>query len=438
MLPIDQKDWETCLEVLQIVSEDPSRADDQDRFKSLVAKIYKQARRQRRVSKKNQTRKTDQLLLENTERMKMEPRSQALIAEPMTPSHNPQRLHFPARCYVCKNLYKDVDSFYHLLCPPCAKENHLKRRQRTHLNGHIALVTGGRVKIGYEVVLKLLRDGARVIATTRFPVNAIQRIAQEKDFDSFKDRLLFYRLDLRHIASVEAFTDFLIQTEPHLDILINNAAQTIRHPDVLYEPLYAQEQQAERLLAEGLQKLSIQEIPTLPFNGNDSLEELEDFRSWNSWVETLETVSTLELVETQVVNSIAPFLLTSRLTPLLERSPNSKRFIINVSAMEGQFGRESKTHRHPHTNMAKAALNMLTRTSAQEYARKGIFMNSVDTGWVTQENPYPRRLKIRDKGFVPPLDVVDGAARIYDPIVQGLQGNVFYGHFLKNYHPFEW
>jgi NAD(P)-dependent dehydrogenase (short-subunit alcohol dehydrogenase family) len=138
------------------------------------------------------------------------------------------------------------------------------------------------------------------------------------------------------------------------------------------------------------------------------------------------------------VNTIGPYLLNSVLKPLLARSKLMPRFIVNVSAMEGQFARFEKTARHPHTNMAKAALNMMTRTSAQEFQEAGIYMNSVDTGWITDENPYPKRARMRKSGFVPPLDEIDGASRIYDPIVRGIRGELLSGFFSKDYAPTPW
>ena len=142
----------------------------------------------------------------------------------------------------------------------------------------------------------------------------------------------------------------------------------------------------------------------------------------------------------QLVNSVAPFVLNSRLKPLMMRSPFKRRFIVNVSAMEGQF-RRHKTVFHPHTNMAKAALNMMTRTSGEDYAKDGIYMNSVDTGWVTDENPTPKRDKIQEeRGFFPPLDIIDGMARIYHPIAEGinLEAEPPFGLFLKDYASCPW
>lgn len=141
----------------------------------------------------------------------------------------------------------------------------------------------------------------------------------------------------------------------------------------------------------------------------------------------------------QLCNSTAPFLLISRLRPAMAASAARRTYIVNVSAMEGVFGRGYKGAGHPHTNMAKAALNMLTRTSAQEMFEKDrILMTAVDTGWITDERPHPDKVRMAEAGFHAPLDLVDGAARVYDPIVRGEQGEDLYGVFLKDYAPGKW
>lgn len=362
-----------------------------------------------------------------------------------------RKLYRPQRCYICKEHYHEVHQFYHLLCPVCAEINFRHRNESTDLSGRKVLITGGRIKIGFETTLKLLRMGAEVMITTRFPADAATRYMKEPDSKDWLHRLKIHALDLRHIPSVEAFTDFLNAQKVSLDILINNAAQTIRKPESFYISRFTEEQKLlkndtypalisdfcdNQLIAQKQKLIASEEKKDCP---SDEFGEPVDLRPDNSWTATLSEVETVELLETQVVNSIAPFILCSRLKSALLRSEHPERFILNVSAMEGQFNRRNKTMRHPHTNMAKAALNMITRTSAGDYIRDGIFMNSVDTGWVTDENPFPLRRKFRNRGTVPPLDCIDGASRILMPIVDHLKSGIrVHGKFLKDYAETEW
>ena len=390
------------------------------------------------------------------------PAAAALLSTTLTPTPAGRRLSQPECCYICKAAYTEVHFFYHLLCPECAEFNFRMREARADLSGRTALVTGGRVKIGFQTVLRLLRDGARVLVTTRFPSAAAQRFYAETDASEWSDRLRLYGLDLRNIPAVESFARHLRDTEPSLDILIHNAAQTIRRPAGFYRELIAQEQQPPAQLPAAVRGLIAQDAPStialcdptallpgsadvlsgdiLPADSLHDTEERADSRSVNSWLLRLEDVSAPEMLEVQLVNSVAPFLLNSRLKPLLIRSPFQRRFIVNVSAVEGQFSRH-KTVYHPHTNMAKAALNMMTRTSGEDYARDSIYMNSVDTGWVTDENPAPKRERNQaERGFYPPLDIIDGMARIYHPIAQGVNDpeTPLFGLFLKDYKACPW
>jgi NAD(P)-dependent dehydrogenase (short-subunit alcohol dehydrogenase family) len=385
----------------------------------------------------------------------------------------------PQHCYVCKQLYVEIHPFYDQLCPACAAFNFRKRTESADLTGRVALLTGGRVKIGYQAGIKLLRAGAHLIVTTRFPRDSAGRYARESDFAVWADRLEIFGLDLRHTPSVEAFCRHLSATRDRLDFVINNACQTVRRPPDFYRHMLEAETAASgampahvrRLLGEyeGLRRYDIlpaagpvplvgvtrsaelSQVPLLPGeqDGQRDLfpegrldQDLQqvDLRDRNSWRLLLDEVSSVELLETQLVNAVAPFVLNARLKPLLTRTPERDKHIVNVSAVEGQFYRRFKTTRHPHTNMAKAALNMLTRTSATDYQAAGIHMNSVDTGWVTDEDPLAiAEQKTAEHGFRPPLDIVDGAARIVDPIVDGYNtGRHVWGQFLKDYKPTDW
>ncbi|RDV36487.1 SDR family NAD(P)-dependent oxidoreductase [Bradymonadaceae bacterium TMQ3] len=376
-------------------------------------------------------------------------------------------------CYVCRESFGQVHHFYDQMCLSCGDFNFAKRSQTADLHGRVALITGARVKIGYQAAIMLLRAGARVIALTRFPNDAARRYAAEADFDDWKHRLEIYGLDLRHTPGVEVFCRHLNQHLPRLDFIVNNACQTVRRPSGFYDHLMQGELHGEGVPDTARQLVGRVEVAnnadgatlTRPGASSALLSQVElldedaerghhlfpkgqldadlqqvDLRKVNSWRLKLQEVSAVELLEVQLVNAVAPFILNARLKPLMEAVPTRDKHIVNVSAMEGQFYRIFKTDRHPHTNMAKAALNMMTRTSATDYIESGIHMNSVDTGWVTDEDPADHaRAKREMHRFHPPLDIVDGAARIIDPIFNGINtGDHVWGLFLKDYKPTDW
>ena len=391
-------------------------------------------------------------------------------------------------CYVCKQPFAAMHRYYDSMCESCGDFNYAKRGQSADLSGQYALITGARVKIGFQASLKLLRAGAQVIVTTRFPIDAAERYSKEADFESFRERLQIHGLDLRHAPSVELFTRYLSETLPRLDYILNNACQTVLRPAGFFHHLLAHESEpidalpaplrsmlaghhelrralqsspkpvSGSLIASSVQPpgegllhsaaLSQRRYLDEDFRGGENLfptghfdEDLQqvDLREVNSWRLRLHEVETPELLEVQLVNAIAPYILNARLKPIMLRTAGFHKHVVNVSAMEGQFYRTTKTDKHPHTNMAKAALNMMTRTSAPDFVKDGIHMNAVDTGWVTDEDPAVHAARKVELGFAPPLDIIDGAARIVDPIFVGqLTGAHVWGQFLKDYKPASW
>jgi len=407
----------------------------------------------------------------------------------------PRELKKPRACYVCKTEFTRLHHFYDSMCMECGDFNYQKRFQTTSLEGRVGLVTGSRVKIGFQTSLKMLRAGAAVVATTRFPQDSALRYSREPDFAEWKHRLHVHGLDLRHPPSVEIFARFIEHSFPRLDIIVNNACQTVRRPPGFYEDLLSTESRPatdfgpdiygvlkshESLKAalEGGKSISgstaVDRAGLMTLNGGRSgigvvasaqLSQIRyaydddtrrddlfpqgrldadlqqvDLRHQNTWRLALADVPTAEMLEVQLVNAVAPFILCARLKPLMLRVPSRDKHIVNVSAMEGIFSRGTKTDKHPHTNMAKAALNMMTLTASRDYVNDGIHMNAVDTGWVTDEDPaiHADRKKA-ELDFAPPLDIVDGAARVCDPFFSGLlTGEHVYGKFLKDYRTSNW
>lgn len=343
-------------------------------------------------------------------------------------------------CYVCKQKYSVIHHFYDQMCTQCAEFNFAKRTELADLTGRVALVTGGRVKIGYQAGLKLLRAGAQLIVTTRFPRDSAKRYTQEPDFSQWAHRLEIFGLDMRHTPSVEAFCRQLLTTRSRLDFIINNACQTVRRPPEFYAHMMEDERVALRGAPDSAAEELVAQKHLFPSGWLDQDLQQVDLRGRNSWRLLMAEVSSVELLEVHLINAVAPFILNARLKPLMMRTPERDKHIVNVSAVEGQFYRRWKTTRHPHTNMAKAALNMMTRTAATDYHAAGIHMNSVDTGWVTDEDPVAiGARKTIEQRFHPPLDIVDGAARVLDPIISGVNaGKHVWGQFLKDYWPADW
>ncbi len=485
---IDAADLAACLAVLRAVEELPPEHPDAIAVRRATGRIFKAVKKARRDERREAVNAADRAVVHATATGSSSRVDDETAGIPLASSATGALAGVyirPRACYICKSDYTDVDAFYHQLCPSCAATNHAKRTARTDLSGRRALLTGGRAKIGMYIALRLLRDGAHTTITTRFPNDAIRRFRAMPDSADWLDRLCIVGIDLRDPAQVVALAESAGAAGP-LDILINNAAQTVRRSPGAYGPLAAAEHDPlpagplpevltfdhisdahpsalagslsttphphgpDRLAGHGRDRIERgSELSRLALvagsapvradgGGIDAGGLVPDLHRINSWTQHVDAIDPLEMLEVQLCNSVAPFILISRLRASLAASSARRTYIVNVSAMEGIFNRGYKGPGHPHTNMAKAALNMLTRTSATELFSDRILMTAVDTGWITDERPHYTKVRLAEAGFHAPLDLVDGAARVYDPIVQGELGVDLYGCFLKDYAKAQW
>jgi NAD(P)-dependent dehydrogenase (short-subunit alcohol dehydrogenase family) len=482
---IDPEKLAVTLEVLAQLNELDEEHPDFLTIRRATAQMFKAVKKARRLEIRAQVADADREVVAATAtgaRDRIDDETRGILLATTTEAPVAGTLQKSRACYICKKHYTQVDAFYHQLCPECAAMSHAKRDARTDLTGKRALLTGGRAKIGMYIALRLLRDGAHTTITTRFPRDAGRRVSGLSDSADWLHRLRIVGIDLRDPAQVIGLADAMIEAGP-LDILINNAAQTVRRSPGAYAPLAEAElaplpdsplpelltfghtndphpqalaasvtshpilaaaldskkQAADRLTSDALAAGSTSLDRLVAGTAIDAGGLVPDTHDANSWTQHVQEVEPLELLEVQLANMTAPFLLISRLRPAMAASTARRKYIVNVSAMEGVFSRRYKGPGHPHTNMAKAALNMLTRTSAGEmFETDGILMTSVDTGWITDERPHPTKVRLAEEGFHAPLDLVDGAARVYDPIVQGEAGVDLFGVFLKDYRRSDW
>lgn len=271
-------------------------------------------------------------------------------------------------CYVCKQHCSSPNTpkheFYPWMCFKCGDENFKKRNQMADLNGKVAVVTGGRIKIGYEIVLKLLRCGATVVMTTRFPKDARRRFELQNDFPMWSMRLHIYGLDLRFISQVDAFCSYMLTNFSRLDIFIQNAAQTIRRPTVYYKALVDGERRLDSITTDSNNgtrneidgQSTIQILPSLdltisnetsqvlvhpedykyannsqlsqqhfPIGRTDENGDQLDLRPKNTWITALDEVETEEMIEVTLANYMSPFILLKKLTPVMATEERTQR-----------------------------------------------------------------------------------------------------------------
>ncbi|RKR11684.1 short subunit dehydrogenase [Flavobacterium sp. 90] len=445
------EEWQSCIKVLNALKENPFENPDNNLFAGLITKIHKNAKKNIRTVSYTSKKQEDLQTSLNAELVSKALNGITLFSEKENPDEQQfTELNLPKNCYCCNQSYKLAHSFYTRLCPDCAVENYAKRFQNLDLKGRNVILTGGRVKVGFATALRLLRNNANVVLTTRFPALALEQFMQESDFENWKENLIVYGLDLRNLNAINDFISFYKSKFQSLDILINNAAQTIKYTDEYYQPLIQKEDKLLDIFQSNINLIANQtavtkEVKALEYSSGEQTEvqltrfgQPVDNREKTSWNSTLEEISMYELVEVNLINQIAPYFLIKELKPLFLNSHFEERFIVNVTSSEGIFSYTNKTIFHPHTNMTKAALNMMTLTSAKEFAVDSIFMASVDVGWISTGAKESLRKKQFEEGYIPPLDSVDGASRIFDPIVDGINGKSIFGVLLKNYKVSQW
>lgn len=446
-----QTEWENCIKVLSILKDNPLENPDNQLFGTLITKIYKKARKELRPNQSSAAKLADRAILFNTTINKNALSCQTLYwDEPEQPTQPFTKLQQPRNCYCCNRSYLEMHFFYARLCPECAHTNYRKRFVNMDLTGRKIILTGGRVKVGYATALRLLRNNATVVVTTRFPATALHQFMKEADYSRWQDRLTVYGLDLRNLQAVNEFVTFYNATFDSLDVLINNAAQTIRYTDTYYQPILSQENNLLQLsgnhprlipnttaVSNTLQALDYDVFGQESVALNRFGQPVDD-RTKTSWNSNLDEIPVQELLEVNLINQISPFLLISALKPTMLKSPFDRRFIINVTSSEGIFSYTNKTSHHPHTNMTKASLNMMTLTSAGEFAKDRIYMSCIDVGWISTGATEQLRQEQFEKGYIPPLDPVDGASRIVHPIFRGIETTPYSGVLLKNYMISEW
>ena len=401
-----------------------------------------------------------------------------------------------SKCYICKEKFTldNIHKFYGNLCTKCGDHNYSYRTLQLDLSGRIAIVTGGRVKIGYYISTKLLSYGCKVIITTRFPKDSLFKYQQDPDYEKWKDNLIIYPIDFRIFESTIKFINYIKENFTHIDILINNAAQTLRRTSSYYNyllPIETKEVNKENdkiivkedyvsiqnsnpkildnkpeilnslIPSENRKNSDFQEIlplsvitsqikimeekyqPSVTMMGSDG--QPYDFAGGkNSWNFEFDEIPFQEFTEVQIINAWTPYYLCAKLKPLMEKSPFQDKYIVNVTAVEGMFNHYKRTT-HVHTNMAKAALNMFTRTCGKYLKNIGIYMTCVDTGWVNYMDEMTKLIDENEKELFEnkftniPLDELDGAMRVLQPIIEGIKNkNYLYGILLKNYTTSVW
>ncbi|KAF8078304.1 hypothetical protein FPV67DRAFT_1603874 [Lyophyllum atratum] len=393
-----------------------------------------------------------------------------------------QKQHKSSKCYICLFLLTSAHPLYPALCVPCGNFNTassaLSLPPQFNLISKTALVTGARVNLGYHVALRLLRCGCSVVITTRYPHDAEVRYLAESDSEAWKDRLCIVGADFRTAKDVFALVGVVKGrlrdwgTEK-LDLLINNAAQTLTD-QAETEVKSGEREQQLRLQGTGNLVIDAGYQPRLrggigaikyDFHDHhhiDGLPSVDDTTKAvldeenrelikpvkSSWTQKLNEIPYEDVISAHSINTFVPLILMRELLPIMSLpsvspspSPSSasakpSAYIINVSSREGipecRPSHRAKAGHHVHTNMSKAALNMLTETEAGEAWRSArVAVNSVDPGYMSADPEWMEMSGLSDKNC--PIGWEDGAARVLWPVAMGEKGTPVWGRFLKHF-----
>ena len=475
--------------------------DNNENNKKLLlppAEEEKEKKEKNNENKNDENNKVDDILVEDTKDIEQKLLSKKRKKEKEKEKKNKksEKNYIYINCYICKHKLgiNDVHEHYGNLCKKCGDYNYSFRTMKLDFSGRIAIVTGGRIKIGLEIVKKLLSYGCKVITTSRFPKHTLFTYKEDPDYEIWKNNLIIYPIDFRFIESTVNFVNFIKTKFSHIDILINNAAQTIRRTTDYYKDLLPIEKKelnneddkkiikadflslekqlsedfSEKkeltnslesliktnkteykeiwplsVLASQLKIMEEKEQPKLYLIGGDG-QPYDFSKGKNSWNFEIDEIPFQEFLEVQLINCWTPYYLCSKLKPLMITSPFEDRYIVNVTAVEGIFNHFKKST-HVHTNMAKASLNMLTRTCGKYFEKDKIYMTCVDTGWVSSMGEVNKMIdndtkeKAENEMELVPLDELDGAMRVLHPIIEGIKNKKYYsGILLKDYVKSKW
>lgn len=367
--------------------------------------------------------------------------------------------HDYSRCYECKKYYDNTFclSAYKAYCFDCGIKHYSNKIESVQLNGYTVFITGIRVKIGFATALRILRNGGKVIGTTRYPHFAISNYAKEPDYNMWKSNISIIKCDFLNIESVYKLLDIITSNNYQINAFINMAFRTVKTSTFYSEAVRSIETNLEkRFYLENEQLNNFTNV--VKYNGaqnkqilfdNDILskantnslvtyqmpvkinifKDVVDAKLECSWDKTIDKIDPKEIVECMAINQLVPTLIINSLKSKLI---NPLKTIINICSFEGQFNYEKKTDKHIHTNMCKSALNMLIRSLCED-SDPTFRAFTIDPGYVSGKKTNPELNEL-------PVSMDDAAAKIMWPIFRHFKGNPLDKSWIKirNYNKEPW